>query len=249
MREIPPPKPPALEGRLADYVSAFRRALGGTPSAFSSRYECEIADHLRLLVEDGLARGMSVEEAETWAIRQVGRPDEIASTLLEAYYDDSPARSLTRALGRGVLVAFSIAAVPQLVSTWLLAWKTHFPEADLARLAVDPTWFRELGIASAPLIGATPVNAALYAIALVAPWIVGFAVGQRLPVRPSRYLLAAQTVLAAYALAFGASLWPTTDGLLIALVHVVYGLPVSCGLAHRLGQLGARRRAARARGA
>jgi hypothetical protein len=203
------------------------------PAPDVHRFLEETADHLSVVREDAEAAGHPPESAVQAAVVEFGEPRRLADQLIEAwYYRRSRLRPIERALGPGNAYALTCFGLANLAYWILLQVRVYMPSHSALRLPWSPGQIRQFLPEPLPFPEFSLQFLLVTGVPLLAPPLLGWAVGRAVPVRPhaSVYRVLMPLILTSYLI--GVLLLPVTDGLLFAMVQTFYWLPVGCATAY-----------------
>lgn len=236
---------PGLRSYLAEL---YLYLTGIVPEADLRRILEETADHLESVVEDVSEMYPRHEDAVAQAMLEYGEPRRLADELIEAwYFRQSRLNSLERALGPGHAYALTLFGTANLLFWVLLQVRVFLPSGSAFRGPWSPGQIRQFLPEPIPFPDVSPQFLLMTGVPLLAPPLLGWAVGRAVPVRPhaSVYRVLMPLVVASYLI--GILLLPVTDGIMFAVVQTVYWLPVGCGTAYLVARAGRRLRAIQVR--
>lgn len=241
------PAVPCL-GLRAYLAELYLYLTGIVPEADVHRFLEETADHLEGVIEDVSETHPAHEDAVAQAMLEYGEPRRLADDLIEAwYFRQSRLSSIERALGPGHAYALMWFGAANLLFWVLLQMRVFMPSSTAFRGPWSPGQIRQFLPEPIPFPDASPQFLLMTGVPLIAPPLLGWAVGRAVPVRPhaSVYRVLMPLVVASYLI--GILLLPVTDGIVFAVVQTVYWLPAGCGTAYLVSQASRRLRAMQVR--
>lgn len=238
---------PGLRAYLAEL---YLYLTGIVPEPDVHRYIEETADHLENVLEDVSEPNQTHDEAVQRAMLEYGEPRRLADDLIEAwYFKQSRLNSIERTLGPGHAYALMWFGAANLVFWILLQIRVFLPSSSALQGPWSPGQVRQFLPEPIPFPDVSPQFLLFTGVPLLAPPLLGWAVGRAVPVRPhaSVYRVLMPLVVASYLI--GILLLPVTDGIAFAVLQTIYWLPVGCGTAYlvsraerRLREMQVRRR-------
>lgn len=230
----PGARPDVPEERLLDdYVDRLRAPLVGTvPLERRQRFLSEVAGHLEALVEDYRQEGEAPDSAARRAIREHGKPGQLAEDFLAAWFQKGARGPIERRFGRANCTAFGAFVVAQAAYLLVLQVRVFEPNGAFYRFPFSPGQIRQVWPAPLPYPEASPWFAFLVCYPILAPFVAGWWTGRRVPVRAGMAVYHALVPLILCSFAVGACLLPVTEGILFALIQLFLWLPVGSLAAH-----------------
>lgn len=231
---------------LDDYLDRLRAPLVGlVPLERRHRFLCEVAGHLEALVEDFVQEGDPPEAAVRRAIQEHGEPGRIAEAFLATWYEKEARGAIERRMGRANCTAFAAFVVVQSGYLLVLQVRVFEPNGAFYRFPFSPGQIRQMWPAPLPYPEASPWFAFLIGYPIIAPLLAGWWTGRQVPVRAAYAVYQALVPLILTSFAVGVFLLPVTEGLLFALVQLLFWLPGGAAAAHVSSVLARIRRVSR----
>jgi len=230
---------PVLE-RFADRLAG--PLLGLVDEAERQRFRTEALVHLEMLAERYIGRGLSVEEATRYALKEYGEPEEGADQYLQIWYDDAAHSPISKRFGRGNLTAFCLFAFAQAMYVALMQVRVFFPSDAAYAIPLNPVKLQRLWPEPLPFPEFSFEFVALVGFPVVAPIVAGWITGRLVPVGAAKAVYLALTPIILYSFVMGVLFLPMTEGILFALFQVAFWLPVGCLMAHLSSSITRKRR-------
>ncbi|MGV3617609.1 MAG: HAAS signaling domain-containing protein [Fimbriimonas sp.] len=245
LSSLPAASCPGLQTYLAEL---YFYLAGIVPEEDARRFIEETADHLENVVEDLASDHASHEEAVRHALIEYGEPRRLADDLIEAWYHRrSRLNRIERALGPGQACALMWFGIANLLYWVLLQIRVFMPSHSALHLPWSPGQIRQFLPEPIPFPDASFQFLVVTGVPLLAPPLLGWAVGRSVPVRPHESVYRVLMPLVVTSYVTGVLLLPVTDGLVFALVQTLYWIPVGCGTAYLASQTGRKLRAMQVR--
>ena len=230
----------ALDPRIEAYLEELHSRLWKVvPEAEESRLLEETADHLDMIVEEF---GGDVESVEL-ALNEFGSPGTLADQYIETWYNKPSRLSwLERKLGPGNVCVLALFGLADLAYLAILQFRVFLPANAAIRLPWSPAEIRQYFPEPLPFPDFSVQFLLMTGIPLLAPPILGWIVGRKIPLRPQFHVYSVMMPLIIFSFILGILLLPVTDGLMFAIVQAVYWLPIGCGAAALSSRFAARER-------
>jgi hypothetical protein len=187
--------------RVEDYLDHVCGPLVGTlPYERRAGLREEIRLHLEGLMAEFEEQGKPPQQAAELAFREMGEPWQLGEAILREWGPEAAATGAHGLLRTEAIHAFAWFGPLTVLCLLLTELYVLYPRQE----------------AALPL---------LFLVALMAPFISGVLTGITAPARAGRGVWLAVSVLSVVALVAGLSLWPKTEGLLLALFQWAYWTP------------------------
>jgi hypothetical protein len=222
---------------LQKYLSELARRVWGTvPAADRDSFLDEARNHLEQAVRYFQEKGESSSEATRLAIARYGSAKEIAEEFMASWFQYQSPTPLSKHFGRANLVAYGWFQILEVFFFVILQLNVYLPSESAYHVPfganMAPAKIRSVWPAPLPFPDLDPRFFMVVALPVLAPIIAGLIVGRMVPTKAAVAVYRGLTPLILFSFLIGALLLPVTDGILFAMLQLVYWLPVGCLSAH-----------------
>ncbi len=183
-------------------------------------------------MRDRLLAGDSPEIAAREAVQKHGDAAMVAEELIEEAYENGVDTPMLNFVGRANGMAGAIFAFANLLYLILLQVRIYLPSASPTRLPFSPAVVRSVFPEPLPFPELSWQFLLTVGYPLLVPFGLGWICGRVIPAHAARAVYRGMIPVLLSAFALGCLLLPNTEGLLYALVQLVWWLPVGCLTAH-----------------
>lgn len=225
------------EALIEDYLDhIYAPLVGMIPWRERRRLRDETAYHLERAASTRIHQGHSAADAARLAIQEYGDSAAVSDEMIQLWMERSVNTSLTRKMGRSVVVAlacFSLAhtAVTLLEQAHISMIQLQSNPAPMT-FGLSPAQIRRIIPLPLPLPESSPTFLLLISALIVLPLVAGFLTGWLAPIRSVRSTYHVQVGLTMCSFLAGFLMLPACYGLLTAVFQCAYWLPMGCLTAH-----------------
>ncbi len=241
-RDSVAPKDPT--GLIEDYLDHLYAPLVGiVPLERRQRLRMEAQDDIEGRMESFLCDGIEPMEAATKALEVYGDTDKLSEHFIEEWVRYQPKGWLERQMGLPLSYAAFFFIQAYLWALLLMQYRMMTPASEGLKITIPLTEFRaHYWPEPLPLPETSASWGLLWLYALVAPFIAGWLTGSRAMVQAWKCTLSVQSWLVLLTFVAGAAMLPVTEGIFLALIQLVWWVPMGTLTAHVAGVLARRRR-------
>lgn len=219
---------------LDRYLAELRfYLLEVVPADEAARFVEETEEHALALFEEHGDPLAEDESASAHVIEDLGDARLLADHFIEAWFGRADRLStIEKRIGPANARALALFGTANLVFWVLLQTSVFLPSYSPLRLPWSPGEIRQFFPEPLPLPELTVRFFTMAVLPLLAPPILGWGVGRMVPISPHLAVYRVLTPIILVSYTIGVLLLPVTDGLLFAIVQLLYWLPLGCASAY-----------------
>ncbi len=186
--------------------------------------------------------GMPPQEAAEEAVRKYGDTRDLSEAFLEEWLHSLPQGALARRIGLPMSYAAFFFIQASLWGFVLLQYRLFFPNDQPMVLSLSPAQIRAFYPEPLPLPESNPLWLLVWVYGFLAPLVAGWLTGVKAPIGAARSVATILAWLILLTFVVGTLMLPLTEGLLFAMLQLLWWIPAGTLTAHVASALARRRR-------
>lgn len=228
---------------IEDYLDHLCAPLVGiVPYRERDRLRQEAVFNIEGRMRQFLVDGYDSETSVFKAIEKYGRAEELSEKFLEEWLRYQPKGALARMIGLPNAYATFFFGQATLWGILLVQYRVFSPEPEPFTFGLTLADIRRIIPEPLPLPDRNPWWTIFWLYAILAPFVAGWLTGRKVLIGAGKAVYQVQLLATLMTFSVGAIMLPTTEGIWLAMIQVLWWVPVGTLIAHTVSALTRRRR-------